>query len=323
MLELKKIAKYSIFYCGHSSVVERLVANEKVEGSTPFARSKTKINMIIWIASYPKSGNTYLRSFLASYYFSKKGKFDFNLLMNIPQFPSIRFSQRDFLSFSDASKNWITNQKYFFNKEKIFFLKTHNSLNKFDNFEFTTENETLGAIYIVRDPRNIISSMCNHYSFNFEYAFEKMSDKNASLSEKASNGDCSNFTFLGPWSDHYKSWKNNDKFKILFIKYEDLKENKEMIFKKVIDFIEELKGNKKVKFNENKFFNSISSTNFVNLKNKEKNEGFEESKINSLGKKIDFFNMGFKNDWRKLLPQNIVKKINQQFSEELNELGYN
>ena len=39
--------------------------------------------MIIWIASYPKSGNTYLRSFLASYYFSKDGKFDFNLLNNI------------------------------------------------------------------------------------------------------------------------------------------------------------------------------------------------------------------------------------------------
>ena len=279
--------------------------------------------MIIWIASYPKSGNTYLRSFLASYYFSKKGKFDFNLLMNIPQFPSIRFSQRDFLSFSDASKNWISNQKFFFNKEELFFLKTHNSLCRYENFEFTTQSESIGAIYIVRDPRNVITSMCNHYSFNLEYALEKMSDKKASLSEKASNGDCSNFTFLGSWSDHYKSWKNNDKFKVLFIKYEDLKENKELIFKKVIDFIERLKGSKQNKFDENKFFNSIRSTNFVNLKNKEINEGFEESKISSMGKKINFFNMGFKNDWKKLLPQNIIKKIDKQFEKELSELGYN
>tara|TARA_Y100000768_G_C23860219_1_gene625311 strand:+ start:34 stop:873 length:840 start_codon:yes stop_codon:yes gene_type:complete len=279
--------------------------------------------MIIWIASYPKSGNTYLRSFLASYYFSKKGKFDFNLLMNIPQFPSIRFSQRDFLSFSDASKNWISNQKFFFNKEELFFLKTHNSLCRYENFEFTTQSESIGAIYIVRDPRNVITSMCNHYSFNLEYALEKMSDKKASLSEKASNGDCSNFTFLGSWSDHYKSWKNNDKFKVLFIKYEDLKENKELIFKKVIDFIERLKGSKQNKFDENKFFNSIRSTNFVNLKNKEINEGFEESKISSMGKKINFFNMGFKNDWKKLLPQSIIKKIDKQFEKELSELGYN
>ena len=97
--------------------------------------------MIIWIASYPKSGNTYLRSFLASYYFSKKGKFDFKLLMNILQFPSIRFSQKDFLSFEDAAKNWIPNQRFFFEKEKLFFLKTHNTLNKFNNFESRFNSE--------------------------------------------------------------------------------------------------------------------------------------------------------------------------------------
>ncbi len=279
--------------------------------------------MIIWIASYPKSGNTYLRSFLASYYFSKKGKFDFKLLMNILQFPSIRFSQKDFLSFNDAAKNWISNQKFFFKKKKLFFLKTHNSLNKFNNLEFTTANETLGAIYIVRDPRNIITSMCNHYSFTLEHSLEKMLDKKASLSEKASNGDCSNFTFLGSWSEHYKSWKNNNKFKVLFIKYEDLKDNKELIFKKIIDFIDELKGKEKEKFDENKFYNSISSTNFVNLKNKENNEGFEEGYINSEGKKVNFFNMGFKNDWRKLLSKDLVEKVNLQFEKELKELGYN
>ena len=278
--------------------------------------------MIIWIASYPKSGNTYIRSFLTSYYFSKKGKLDFNLLDNIPQFPSIRFSQKDFLSFGDAAQNWIPNQNYFFDKKKIFFLKTHNTLNKFDNIEFTTHNETAGAIYIVRDPRNVITSMCHHYSFNLNYAFEKMLDHNASLSEKASNGDCSNFTFLGTWSDHYKSWKNNKRFKVLFIKYEDLNNKKEEIFKKIINFIEELKDNREKYFDENKFSNSIRSTNFVNLKNKELNEGFDESYISKGGKKINFFNLGFKNKWEKLLPQNIIEKFNQKFDKELTELGY-
>ena len=278
--------------------------------------------MIIWIASYPKSGNTYLRSFLASYYFSKKGKFDFKLLMNIPQFPSIRFSQRDFLSFNDAAKNWITNQNFFFDKQKIFFLKTHNSLNKFNNFEFTTAKETLGAIYIVRDPRNVISSMCNHYSLDTRNALEKMLDVNASLSERAANGDSSNFTYLGSWSEHYRSWKNNSKFKVLFIKFEDLKNDKEMIFEKIINFIEELKDNRKMEINKNKFFNSINSTNFVNLKNKENNEGFEESYMSKNGKKINFFNMGFKNDWRKLLSKEVAEKISKQLEEELKELGY-
>ena len=97
-------------------MVERLVANEKVEGSTPFARS---INMIIWIASYPKSGNTYLRSFLASYYYSNNGKFDFDQLLKIHQFPNIKFSKIKPTSKEEASKYWIFNQNNFFDKTRV------------------------------------------------------------------------------------------------------------------------------------------------------------------------------------------------------------
>ena len=120
--------------------------------------------MIIWIASYPKSGNTYLRSFISSYYFSKKGKFDFELLLNILQFPSVKFVKKNPNSEIEASQDWIYNQKQFFGGENIHFIKTHNSLNQYMGNSFTTNNISLGAIYIVRDPRNIITSMTHHYS---------------------------------------------------------------------------------------------------------------------------------------------------------------
>ena len=73
--------------------------------------------MIIWIASYPKSGNTYVRSFLSSYYFSKKGKFEFDLLLNIKQFPALSYSNIKSYTFLDAANNWINNQNIYFNKE--------------------------------------------------------------------------------------------------------------------------------------------------------------------------------------------------------------
>ena len=82
--------------------------------------------MIIWIASYPKSGNTYLRSFISSYYFSKKGKFDFNLLLNILQFPSIKFSKKKIYSEQEASQSWIYNQQQFFSGEKIHLMSGKN-----------------------------------------------------------------------------------------------------------------------------------------------------------------------------------------------------
>ena len=51
--------------------------------------------MLIWVASYPKSGNTWVRSFLSAYYFTKNGNFEFELLKKIPQYPqSIFFNKK-------------------------------------------------------------------------------------------------------------------------------------------------------------------------------------------------------------------------------------
>ena len=75
--------------------------------------------------------------------------------------------------------------------------------------------------------------------------------------------------------------------------------------------------------NEQKFLNSIKTTNFNNLKNKELNEGFEEAVYSKkTGKKINFFNLGFNNRWQKLLPSDIKNKINKKLNKELKELGY-
>ena len=278
--------------------------------------------MIIWISSYPKSGNTYLRSFISSYYFSKKGKFDFDLLLNILQFPSVKFVKKNLNSELEASQSWIFNQKQFFDDKNIHFIKTHNTLNEYKGNSFTSKDISLGAIYIVRDPRNVITSMSNHYSLNYQQAFLKLIDENASLLEKSREGDYSNFTFLGSWSSHYKSWKNSNDFKTLFIKYEDLQNKKYETFQKVIQFINLLKKDKS-KIDEKKFINSINSTNFSNLRNKEENEGFEESVYSNTGEKKRFFNLGFNNRWQKILPKDILNKLNKTFQNELNDLGYN
>ncbi len=300
-------------------MVERLVANEKVVGSSPIARSNI---MIIWIASYPKSGNTYLRSFISSYYFSKKGKFNFDLLLNILQFPSLKFSKKKINSELEACQSWIYNQQQFFSGDKIHFIKTHSSLNKYKGYDFTTKNLSMGAIYIVRDPRNLITSITHHYSLNYEQAYSKLINENQTLLEKSTDGDYSNFTFLGSWSNHYRSWKNTKDFKTLFIKYEDFENNKLDTFKKILIFINSLKQNELL-IDEKKFINSINSTNFSNLRNKEENEGFEESVYSKTGEKKRFFNLGFNNRWQKILPKNILLKLNNTFQDDLNELGYN
>ena len=279
--------------------------------------------MIIWIASYPKSGNTYIRSFLASYFFSENGKFNFDQLLKLHQFPSMKFSKNRIESEEEASKYWIFNQKTFFDNDELNLVKTHNCLLKFRGNNFTSKDQTLGAIYIVRDPRNLITSFTHHYSFSYEDALKFMMYDKAALVEKSADNDYSNFTYLNSWSNHYKSWRDNDQFKTLFIKFEDLEDNKDKIFREIVKFINELNKNSK-EVDEKKFINSINSTTFVNMKNKERNEGFEESVISKkTGKKLNFFNLGFNNRWQKILSNDIKQKMNVNFKNELKELGYN
>ena len=116
--------------------------------------------------------------------------------------------------------------------------------------------------------------------------------------------------------------KNTNNFKTLFIKYEDLENNKFDTFKKIVNFINTLKKNNQV-INEKKLINSINSTNFSNLKNKEENEGFEESVYSKSGEKKPFFNLGFNNRWQKILPKNILNQLNKNLQKDLNDLGYN
>ena len=87
--------------------------------------------MIIWIASYPKSGNTWLRSLISSYYYSEKGHFNQNFLPNISQFPQEKY----FKSFNydprvvtDTVKFWISAQEIINKDKKFKFFKTHNIL---------------------------------------------------------------------------------------------------------------------------------------------------------------------------------------------------
>ena len=278
--------------------------------------------MIIWIASYPKSGNTYLRSFLASYFYSENGKFSFDHLSKIHQFPNMKFSKFNSETKEEASKNWIFNQNAFFEKDTLNLVKTHNCLIPFKGNYFTSRKETLGGIYIVRDPRNVITSITHHYSVDYNKAFNHMTNENSSLLETSFELDHSNFTYLNSWSNHYKSWKNNSIFDVLFIRYEDLQKDKENTFKKVIQFVNKL-TNRDIKINESKFLNSIKSTNFSNLKNKELNEGFEESVYSKkIGKKVNFFNLGFNNRWQKLLPSDIRDQLNRYYVNELKELSY-
>ena len=277
--------------------------------------------MIIWIASYPKSGNTWVRSIISSYFFTDTGDFDFNLLKNISLYPGPKYFKNKINKPGEVSLFWESSQKNIVTKETQTFLKTHNALIALNNRLFTSEKTSLGAIYIVRDPRNILSSLKNHYDFkDYNEAFEFMRNKKKYIWDIRKNNDYSGFQFLGSWQEHYKSWIKNQKFKTLLVKYEDLERDCYSTSLKLIQYILLLKG-KESKVDEKKLFRSVESTKFDVLKKKENDFGFDESiKVNDINK--SFFFLGPENKWQKKLPNDILIKVENEFQEDLKYFNY-
>ena len=140
---------------------------------------KNHINKkIFWIASYPKSGNTWMRAILLSLFFTKDGIFNFKLFNQIRYFDTPgnyefikSLNLDDFKNLNNLSiiaKYWIEAQNKINSDNKLRLFKTHNALGSVNNYNFTDRDNTCGCIYIVRDPRNVVISMSNHFDTSHE-----------------------------------------------------------------------------------------------------------------------------------------------------------
>ncbi len=283
--------------------------------------------MIFWIASYPKSGNTWLRALISSYYYTEDGRYHQKIIKKIGQFPE----KRHFTSFdynknivTDTTKFWIKAQEKINEDNKLRFFKTHNAFGALNNNQFTDVKNSTGAIYIVRDPRNVITSIKNHYELNDDQALTWMKNQNNYIYDVSNfeNDGYSDFQYISSWNINYKSWKVQNKIPIKIIKYEDLLNQTFVVFKDIVKFINKT-NQLNEKINIDKLKNSVNSTFFEKLKKDEEKNGFSESitskKTNT---KIPFFFLGPKNNWRNILNKELQIKISETFKSETSELGY-
>ena len=130
-----------------------------------------------------------------------------------------------------------------------------------------------------------------------------------------------NFTFLNSWSEHYNSWIRNKQFKTLLIKYEDLENNTIKTFEKIVLFINQI-SNKDEKINKDRISQIIETISFEKLKDKEQKQGFPEAVINNRNKKINFFHLGKKNNWEKILTPKQIDILNKVFYADIKYLKY-
>ena len=279
--------------------------------------------MIIWLASYPKSGNTWVRAIIASLLYSNDGNFNFELIKKIKQFPTkqnFKGLMNDFNDFNEIKKNWITAQERINLDNQIKILKTHQGKYTVDKDCFTNSQNTLAAIYIVRDPRTLVSSISNHYTLTLDHAYNFLiTTRIIGNSKKYEEDQTGMKCLLGRWNDHYRSWTRN-KNNLLLIKYEDLIQNPNKELEKIIKF---LKNYLNINTNINKNKKIIETTSFKNLREMEQKGLFTENAINKKDhSKVEFFHLGPANNWQENLNEFIKNKIEKNFYNEMKELDY-
>ena len=279
--------------------------------------------MIIWLASYPKSGNTWVRHFLASLIYSNQGKVGLEKLGFIMQYPKRDQFEKlvtNFDDFNQIKKNWINSQNLINSDNKLKIFKTHHALCSLGKDNFTDEKNSLGAIYIVRDPRNVISSILYHFNLsNIDEALNFIQREEKFIGNVKNKVNYPLHTLIGSWKTNYNSWKFFGK-NFLLVKYEDLILNPNTEFKRIANYITNTTN---IKFSEEQIKKGVDESSFENLQKLEDKNGFIESiKDPENKKRKKFFNLGPRNNWKKSLDKKFVNEIENSFKDEMKELGY-
>ena len=272
---------------------------------------------IIWISSYPKSGNTWMRYLIANYFFNNNMKFDPYIIRYIDglEFPKEinRLNKNDKHDVKHISKFWIPAQERFkVHNGQVAFIKNHNANLSVDGRSFTNEKYSVAVIYIVRDPRDIIVS--GHHYFGSDY--DKLIYDICNEEFFTIHNNSGNLQVLSTWDMHFKSWihKMPNLPKIL-IRYEDLIQNTENVFKDTIIFLSKIL---KFQVNEQKIEFSIQNSNFKKLSKMEDEIGFKEN--SGIGTK--FFRKGEVGQYINTLTKKQIFILNKRFEKEMKFLKY-
>ena len=270
---------------------------------------------LIWIASYPKSGNTWMRAYLL------------NLLRDSPA--PMPIDEIDRFTIGDAQANW-----YYQHTEKkapdlsledlaalrpkvhrdmmsahpdSVFIKTHSYMGESCGVPLITMEYTAGALYVVRNPLDLVMSYADHLGLTIDEAIEAMA-REGGLSQAT---DTNITEFINSWSTHVKSWTQAPHPGLLTVRYEDMLDNTVKTFTKVAHFLG-------LKPSRQRIVKAIRFSSFKELRKQEDESGFKERSEHS--KK--FFRAGKKGQWRAQLSEEQVRRMVEYHREQMKRFKY-
>ena len=270
---------------------------------------------IIWLASYPKSGNTWLRLYLANLFANPTQPFDINAL------PGFTFGEhrgdfyervagRRLSTLSDEEINRLRPRVHRMlarSRPETLFVKTHAAIDVLDNVPTITPDVTEGGIYVVRNPLDVAVSYAHHLSVPLDEAVSHM----GIATNRLATVDQFAFQWLGTWSGHASSWLNAPGLRLHVMRYEDMLAKPEQAFGALNAFLGLNPGRERLR-------KAIRFASFDTVARQERQRGFiERSKVTDR-----FFRRGKVGAWRDELSEAQVSKLIADHREVMRRVDY-
>ncbi len=272
---------------------------------------------IIWLASYPKSGNTWMRAFLHNLLRDPKDGYELDRLGEYSQGDSQGVAYQRFLR---KPVKEMTDEEVAILRPKVqefltkqtpdnIFVKTHNALVEYLGRPIHSMEHTAGAIYIVRNPLDVMISHADHYGQTIDESIASTSIEET----KVGTGPISVYEIHCSWSRHVESWTARPAPHLHVMRYEDMLGQPLETFGGLVQFL-------RLPVSRERLQRAIELSSFKNLRQKEDEKGFVERSNKS--KSNRFFREGKAGGWRNVLTPAQVEAIVAAHEPQMRRFGY-
>lgn len=275
---------------------------------------------IVWIASYPKSGNTWARALLHNLVRLRNGESGEQDINEMARFSTWELDKKRYAHFLGyepdnavhrreiAATRDAVHRQIADSLQGLVFIKTHNSLMKDRGHPTINFAVTAGAVYVVRNPLDIAISYAHHAGSSVDAAIERMSAANA----ETDGSDIAVYEVHGSWSQHVWSWTRNPHRALHVVRYEDMLADPQKTFAAMARHLHLTSTRRHVA-------RAIERSSFARLRAQEKEKGFRERPPHA---DQNFFREGRAGQWKQVLTPAQVDRIVRDHGEQMQRFGY-
>jgi hypothetical protein len=275
---------------------------------------------IIWIASYPKSGNTWMRVYLYHlmrimrglpraendlHELDKSSTYEARLYGLFEQFldkPLVTATEDEVHQIRPQVQAAIAERTH-----GVALVKTHNVMGQMNGVPVIDLRVSAGTIYVVRDPRDIAMSLADQLGGSIDQAIDILSTSGFRTKNTAEAA----YEIWGSWSEHTFSWTVKPHEAVIVVRYEDMADKAEETFSAVAAHLQQTPTMEQVS-------EAIALSSFDKMRALEEAHDFRETPETA----ERFFREGKSGGWREKMTPEQIQRIVDDHGEQMEKFGY-